>query len=346
MPKTQHNHSIAQNLKIGTMKNAIKLLIIFIFSNVIFAQHSGNVNYINQLNGAQARVDDININYPSSSNIYISVKGLANVKADAYVAIFNVTQMGKTAKEVNQLIDARIEPALEAIKSKSDVETYIDMVSFVPMYEYAVERKIFSKKTYNEIPIGFELKKNIHIKYTDPGLLNSIIAALASTEIYDLVRVDYFSNKLDQVKSDLMSKAKTTLQTKLKNYQDILSVDFDSIEKTIIDDYRVVYPVEMYKSYQAYTSTSLNIKKSANVNKAGKSTTLYYQPIVEKDYDFVLNPTIFEPVIQVMYEVKVVINRDEYKRMKQQAKTQAQKPNNEYFFLTPDGELRKLNIKI
>ncbi|NOQ73415.1 MAG: DUF541 domain-containing protein [Crocinitomix sp.] len=326
------------------MKNTLKLFVILLCSSTIFAQHSGNINYSNQLPGVTSGTPGININYPSNSNMYISVKGLANVKADAYVAIFNVTQMGKTAKEVNQLIDARINPVLETINSKSSVETYIDMVSFVPMYEYEVERKIFSKKTYNEIPIGFELKKNIHIKYTDPGLLNEIIAALASSEIYDLVRVDYFSNELDQVKNDLMLKAKMVLQTKIKNYQEILSVNFDAIEKTIIDDYLVVYPVEMYNSYQAYTSTSLNIKKSANVNKSGKSTTLYYQPIVEKEYDFVLNPTIFEPVIQVMYEVKLVINREEYKRMKQQTKTVVQKPANEYFFLTPNGELKKLNI--
>ncbi|MFT5822615.1 MAG: hypothetical protein ACI8ZM_003871 [Crocinitomix sp.] len=327
------------------MKITIKLFIILLCSSTIFAQHSGNVNYLNQLPGVTPGTPGININYPSNSNMYITVKGLANVKADAYVAIFNVTQMGKTAKEVNELIDARINPVLEKINSKSNVETYIDMVSFVPMYEYEVERKIFSKKTYNEIPIGFELKKNIHIKYTDPGLLNEIIAALAATEIYDLVRVDYFSNKLDQVKNDMMIKAKTVLQTKLKNYQTILGVNFDSIEKTIIDDYLVVYPVEMYNSYQAYTSTSLNIKKAANVKQSGKSTTLYYQPIVEKEYDFVLNPTIFEPVIQVMYEVKLVVNREEYKRLKQQTKTVVQKSDNEYFFLTPNGELKQLDIK-
>lgn len=318
---------------------------VMLCSNVIFAQHSGNINYMNQVKNVSESAHEINLSYPSNSNIYITVKGLANVKADAYVAIFNVTQMGETAKEVNELIDARINPALKIINSKSSVETYIDMVSFVPMYEYEQERKIFSKKTYNEIPIGFELKKNIHIKYTDPGLLDDIIAALSATEIYDLVRVDYFSNELDKVKNNLMNKAKLTLQAKLKNYQEILSVNFDSIEKTIIDDYRVVYPVEMYNSYQAYTSTSLNIKRSANVNQAGKSTTLYYQPIVEKEYDFVLNPTIFEPVIQVMYEVKLVLNREEYKRMMQQAKTAVQQPNNEYFFLTPTGELKKLNIK-
>jgi uncharacterized protein YggE len=327
------------------MKKSIKLLIALLISNALFAQHSGNINYMNQVKQVHDLTHGINLNYPSNSNMYITVKGLANVKADAYVAIFNVTQMGKTAKEVNQLIDARINPVLKEINANSDVETYIDMVSFVPMYEYEVERKIFSKKTYNEIPIGFELKKNIHIKYTDPGLLNSIIAALSASEIYDLVRVDYFSNKLDEVKVELMNRGKAVLQKKTENYQEILSVDFTSIEKSIIDGYQVVYPVEMYNSYQAYTSTSLNIKRSANVKQAGKSTTLYYQPIVEKEYDFVLNPTVFEPVIQVMYEVKLVINREAYKRMEQQAKTTVQSPANEYFFLTPAGELKKLNIK-
>lgn len=315
------------------MKHITTFLCAMVLANISIGQVSGNINYQNQIRYSD---NNINISFPSNTDLFVSVKGLANVKADAYVAIFNVSQVGKTTEEVNNLIDERINRALENIKANPEIETYVDMLSFVPVYEHQTERKIFSKKTYNEIPAGFELKKNIHIKYTDPNLLNQIIAILSNAEIYDLVRVDYFSNRLDAVKKELMLKAREVLQEKLENYQDILSVQLDSIEKQLVDGYRVVLPVEMYKSYQAYNSSSLGLKKSANVNQANKSTTLYYQPIVDKEFDFVLNPMILEPVIQVMYEIKLKVNRE---------KGQIHKTDKEYLFISPNGDLKKLDIE-
>lgn len=320
-------------IKYKMMKRITTLLFVLMLVSTAIGQVSGNINYQNQIRYSD---NNINISFPSNTDLFVSVKGLANVKADAYVAIFNVTQVGKTTEEVNNLIDERINKALENIRANPEVETYVDMLSFVPVYEHQIERKIFSKKTYNEIPAGFELKKNIHIKYADPNLLNQIIAILSNAEIYDLVRVDYFSNRLDAVKKELMLKAREVLQGKLENYQDILSVQLDSIEKQLVDGYRVVLPVEMYKSYQAYNSSSLGLKKSANVNQANKSTTLYYQPIVDKEFDFVLNPMVLEPVIQVMYEIKLKVNRE---------KDQVQKIDKEYLFISPNGDLKELDIE-
>ena len=320
-------------IKYKMMKRITTLLFVLMLVHTAIGQVSGNINYQNQIRYPD---NNINISFPSNTDLFVSVKGLANVKADAYVAIFNVSQVGKTTEEVNNLIDERINKALNDIRANPAVETYVDMLSFVPVYEHQIERKIFSKKTYNEIPAGFELKKNIHIKYTDPNLLNQIIAILSNAEIYDLVRVDYFSNRLDAVKKELMLKAREVLQEKLENYQDILSVQLDSIEKQLVDGYKVVLPVEMYKSYQAYNSSSLGLKKSANVNQANKSTTLYYQPIVDKEFDFVFNPMVLEPVIQVMYEIKLKVNRE---------KDQAQKIDKEYLFISPNGDLKKLDIE-
>lgn len=315
------------------MRQLTTILLLIFLTNSVFGQVSGNINYQTQVRYSDNNID---VNFPSNSDLFVSVKGLANVKADSYVAIFNVTQVGKKTEEVNGLIDERINQALENIKTKAGVETYIDMISFVPVFEYEVEKKIFSKKTYNEIPAGFELKKNIHIKYSNPDLLNEIISDFSNAEIYDLVRVDYFSNNIEAIKKELMTKAKTILQEKLKKYQSILAVNLDSMEKQIVDGYRVVLPVEMYKSYLAYSSSSLNLKKSANINQADKTTTLYYQPIIDKEFDFVLNPTILEPVIQVMYEIKLKVNRE---------KDQIQKTDKEYIFITPSGDLKNLNIK-
>ncbi|MFC3158755.1 hypothetical protein ACFOEQ_09625 [Chryseobacterium arachidis] len=69
----------------------------------------------------------------------------------------------------------------------------------------------------------------------------------------------------------------------------------------------------MYKSYEAYNSSSLALTKFANVNQAAKSVTSYYQPVLDKEFDFVINPVIHEPVIQVMYEIKLTIIREKQK---------------------------------
>lgn len=314
------------------MKNIIITAALVLFAFYTFGQVSGNVNYQTKVVYSD---NNINIGFPANADLFVLVKGLANVKADSYVAIFNVSQDGKTTEEVNSLIDTRINQALEQIKKLPGIETLVDMISFAPIYQFEVEKKIFSKKTYNEIPAGFEIKKNIHIKYTNPEHLNAIITILSVSEIYDLVRVDYFSNTIETVKKDLMTKSKVLMQEKIKTYESLLGADLDTLQKQLVDGYKVVFPVEMYKTYQAYTSSSLNLKKAANISHEEKTTTLYYQPIIDKEFDFVINPIIFEPVIQVMYEIKLKVNR-EIAQSPQAAK--------EYFFITPAGELKNLNI--
>jgi len=302
-------------------------------SGLTFAQHSGNINYQNQVHFLD---ENINVGFLSDNQMEISVKGLANVKADSYVAIFNVSQVGKTTEEVNTIINGRIKESLDKIKIKPGVETMVDMISFVPVYEYELEKKVFSKKTYNEIPAGFELKKNIHIKYTKAEELNEIIAILAEAEIFDLIRVDYFSNSIETIKKEMMVKAKTLMQEKMKNYSALLGQKMDSLDKNLVDGYKVVLPVEMYKSYQAFNSTSLNLKKSAQVNQHDKSTTLYYQPVLDKEFDFVMNPVILEPVIQVMYEIKIRVDMNEEQPVKGEKK---------FVLVTPNGDLKTLDLK-
>ncbi|MFD1602063.1 SIMPL domain-containing protein [Flavobacterium artemisiae] len=315
------------------MKNLFYFFSALLISPFMIGQVSGNVNYQNKYQTNNT----IDVNFPSHEGIVASVKGLANVKADSYTAIFSTTQTGKTTKEVNELIDQRITKSLTEIKLNKGVETFVDMISFVPVYEYEVEKKVFNRKTYNEVPVGFELKKNIHIKFSDPNQLNDFISILSNYEIYDLVRVDYFSNALETIKKEMMNKAKLLIQEKIKNYELLLGETFANAEKRIADDFVVNLPVEMYNSYEAYNSSSLNLKKSANVNQTNKSTTLYYQPVFNKEFDFIINPAVLEPVIQVQYEVKIFINRE--KEKKQTAKT-----DREYILVTPNGDLKPINV--
>lgn len=314
------------------MRKVFFTILTALFSPFIIGQTSGNVNYQNQQYHSN---NTINVNFPSNADILVTVKGIANVKADVYTAIFSTTQTAKTIMEVNELIDQRITQSLNEVKLKKGVETFVDMISFVPVYEYEAEKKVFNRKTYNEVPAGFEVKKNIHIKYTDPNQLNEFIAILSNNEIYDLVKVDYFSNALETIKKEMMSKAKLLIHEKIKNYEMLLGETFSNAEKRITDDYIVNFPIEMYKSYEAYNSSSLSLKRAANINQLNKSSTLYYQPVLNKEFDFVINSTVLEPVIQIQYEVKIAINRE---------KKQNSKIDKEFVLITPNGDLKSLNI--
>lgn len=314
------------------MKKIVFFILLILTVKPFFAQEFGNINYDGPV---WIPDNNINVEAPVNSDISISVKGLANIKADSYVAIFNVTQTGETAEEVTRLINERINNALDFLKTKEEVEVYVDMLSFVPVYEYENDKKIFSKKTYNEIPAGFELSKNIHVKYSNPVLLTEIMSMLAKEEIYDLVKVDYFSKDMERIKKQLREQAKAELKEKLKDYNELLSINIDTIEKNIREEYSVKMPVEMYKSYKAYRNSSLSLHKKANLQQADKTVTHYYQPVYQKEFDFVLNPVILEPVIQVMYELKLNVNREQYKE---------QKNSREYILVTPNGELKKLEF--
>jgi len=314
------------------MKQFTIIQLLFMIAGTCTAQNSGNINYIN---GVRYPDQNIEIAFPGGKNLLATVTGMANVKADSCVAIFSLVQTGKTIEEVNILMDARINQSVAPIMSKTNTRVYIDMVSFVPVYEWEIDKKIFSKRTYNEVPAAFELKKNLHIKYSNPNDLNTIITILSAAEIYDLVRVDYFSNHMEEIKKELMTKARTMIQEKIKTYQLLLNLKIDTLEKQLTDGFKAMLPVEMYRSYQAYNSSSLKATQAKAISQADKSTTLYYQPVIDKEFDFVINPIVFEPVIQVMYEIKLNVMLEKEKPVPQQK---------EYILLTPNGDLKNISL--
>ena len=330
----------------------ILAIVLSMWMTQAFAQVAGNAYYnsntTNQIGQVKYPAVNISMSNNFSSDIIISVKGMSNVKADSYVAIFHLVQVGKTVFEVNKLIDGRINLVKDSLKSKSDVSIYVDMLSFIPIYEYEVQKKLFSKKTYNEIPKGFEVKKNLHIRYKDPNDLNDIIALCAQSEIFNLVRVDLFSDHLEAKKRELMEKARKIMEEKIENRSAIVGVDFGEADKYMSDGYMVSYPIEKYTKFQAYASSSLDLTATGTVKTVAKNVGLYYKPVMNKDLDFVINPQIFEPVIQIMYEVKLRLIR----APKKVKKTTLQKPKiitktvvqKKVLLITADGKVRDINL--
>ena len=302
---------------------------------------AGNVNVGTKDFGAVYPENNINATFKGQAPFTVSVKGMANLKADEYVAIFCLSQTAPTAVEVEKLMTERLESVLKELKPKPEIKTFVDMVSFVPMYEFESEKKIFSKRTYNEVPKGFELKKNLHIRFNKAEQLDELVSVCAQHEVYDLVRVDYISHKMEATKQELAKRSDELLKAKILRYEGLLGLKFNEYELMLTDEYRVLYPVEMYRSYQAYSASSLSYTdsqsgKGGRIQRLDKGLSLYYQPVMDKEFDFVLNPSILEPVIQVLYELKVQPTRKKEK--------EGDKPLREYYIIGTNGQLQKLSL--
>ncbi|WP_420571818.1 SIMPL domain-containing protein [Kordia sp.] len=338
------------------MKKINVLLCIFLVQFTI-AQHKGNYDQNVQISrqniktssygnaqrfGPQTSNPRRNVN-PSSS-ITIDVHALYNAKASSYTAIFNISQIGPTAEETHKLVNERIDNVkkqllAEGIK-KEDIA--IDVISFVPVYEIEVEKKLFSTK-YNEVPKGFELQQNIHIKFKKTQQFEKILAACASNEIYNLVKVDYFIENIRQVYKKLQTSLLELIKEE-KEYYKILGFDLANYNVVMADDKYCYFPKDFYKNYQAFNSISFEaLKKNKGITKAKKQTSYYYQPISYENYDIVINPSILEPVVQVGMQIKLVYTpkpKEQKLPPKKEIKTE-----HKYYVISPDGKIDVKELK-
>src|SRR5688572_24819444 len=141
---------------------------------------------------------------PKDSSFELSVNALMNVHASSYVVSLGVSQAAETIDSCQRIINDRINAFISQL-TKSGIkkeDIYVDFVSQVPVFEIAVEKKMFSKR-YNELPSGFELKKNIHIGYKKNETLDEIVTTAAKSEIYDIIKVDYIINNISAVYDSL-----------------------------------------------------------------------------------------------------------------------------------------------
>ncbi len=290
------------------------LLLIACYSS-IYAQVRGNAPSNESRPGSNAvygnvtNNNTINVNGVANANFFndytaiLETKVLMNVKADSYTAIFHVTQVGETAADADKFMNERIDglkAALQAIGvATNEIET--DIICLIPIFDYEIEKKIFSTK-YNEVPKGFELKKNIHIRYTKSTMLDKIVTAAAQNEIYDLVKVDYFIKDMEAVYDKMRVAAVLNYKKKLQLQRD-LGINLETHYHVAVDAANVTFPLECYTNYQAYSSASLDKGKLGKA--APKPTSYYYNPITARGFDVVINSEILEPVVQFTYDLKV-----------------------------------------
>ncbi|MEC4048326.1 SIMPL domain-containing protein [Flavobacterium sp. SUN046] len=315
------------------------LLTLTVLCNGSMAQENGNANYGNN-HYTVNRVNTIATTSSNQDEMVIVIKGIYNERATAKIATFSIMQLGKTAEEATSLMDERVNNVIkELTATNKDIELTTDMISFVPTYEYSVEKKIFNPKTYNEKPSGFELKKNLIIKYKNSNDFDKIVAACGRNEIYDLAKVDYVTTNFDMVRSQMQKKALEIFKDQMANYSMIMNTDLNKKEKILQEGFNVSYPMESYRSYQAFSQANANFDPKGVVNNIKKNTTEYYNAALVKDHNFVFNADITEPTIQAFYEITIRIKLKEDQLPKNTIIR-----NNRYYIITAKGDIKLLNI--
>jgi hypothetical protein len=290
-----------------------------LYSTLSFSQAGGNAIYSNQNNNYQgvspnhmANGVDLNLQLTNSSfSSVLEANIMINVKATAYVAIFSISQHGNSIEDVERMIQARIELFKQKIANEGGAwKIFVDPVALVPTYEIEVTEKKFSK-TLNEQPSGFEIKKNIHITFGDHDHINRLITLAAQAEVYDLVKVDYAVDNMDNIIEQLRQEALVILDRKKKSMETAgMHVRFSNFGER----YGSVYPLERYASYYAYKtgvapSFATRYKKGTpqqtiQYNYAEKNKTIYYEKVSDKQFDKVINPVVGEPQVQVYLSMK------------------------------------------
>lgn len=242
---------------------------------------------------------------PSSTSCYVDASVLMNVKADEYVVVFAISREGKDVGECQQKMDDTIRnfnTSLKALGVEPD-DVFVDFIAQAKTYGFQIEGNIAREKL-----VGFELKKNVSIHFTDKGMLDKFTAAAAKADIFDLVKVDYVVKDLDAVKDKLMAEAARIVKQKASRQEHHLGIKLIPPMQVLAERQSAYFPSEMYDGYTAAETEDISaneVRQKYTVQGARKGRTFYFNGLDAGSFDAVIQPVITEPVVQFTLYLKV-----------------------------------------
>jgi uncharacterized protein YggE len=292
--------------------------------------------YRHENNIQQYQYDDANIIQTLQKNeMLLECSVLMNVKADSYLAIFNLTQVGETAQQADEFINKRADAFVQALSKLgiTPADVYSDMIYLIPIFEYETEKRLFSK-TYNEVPKGFETQKNLHIRFKKSELIDDIVTLAAANEIYDLVTIEYFVKDSKAIYDSIRTQAIDYIAKnagKLKK----TGINLEGEFRIASENSSVVYPESQYADYEAFVSQSLDAAKNKAVVNMRKPKSVAYNKLPYNEFDIVINPEFMEPVVQFTYNLKIkyTLNDDKVK------------PKDNYYIIDSGGNIKPIQVK-
>jgi uncharacterized protein YggE len=233
---------------------------------------------------------------------YVEANVLMNVRAVRYVAVFGLAQEGATVVAANQKIDLQLKDfttALDGLGVTSD-NLFVDFVAQNRVYDYSG-----TSSTVTERLSGFEVKKNVAVRYSDKTLLGKMLAAASKAGIFDLIKVDYEVGDMNAVRTGLMDEAARIIKKKEESYGRLLNIKLRP-QAVFQETYNVFFPSEMYASYTAFESGKVvDTRYNTNVLQKRKATTFYFNPLSVAEFDLVIGAKEIEPVVQCTLYLKV-----------------------------------------
>lgn len=231
---------------------------------------------------------------------FIEANVLLNLKADAYQAVFALAQEGPTLAEGNEKIAKQSRDFIAALETMGvkPADIFVDFVSQNRVYDFDVQENVAKEKLS-----GFEVKKNVVVRYQDAARLDQLLAAAAKSSIFDLVKVDYIVNDMAAARARLLEEASKVIKNKEASYRSLFDI---KLRRTSVhqEKYNAFFPADMYKSYTAFESGNAD-SYNQRVVRNRKTSTFYYNALNPADFDTVLNPAGLEPVVQITLYLKV-----------------------------------------
>jgi uncharacterized protein YggE len=288
-----------------TMKTSNILLLSIFFSLALAtqAQQSGNTVYAqnyNQTFGKQQNINKLSLN---DSTFLIEGSVVMNVVADAYVATFGVTEEAETVADCNVNIEKRIQGFLSDLNAfgiaKQDI--YVDMTTQNRTYDYRVKGE-----KAEEFIKGFELKKNVIVKFSHIKDLEQLMVFGASHQIYDLVKVDYHVIDIHSIYTKMFESAMEVINQKKVLYAASTNSKTDSKLQVYAEKFYSYTPSQLYKSYKAYGSSNEDGEYDQyDKIPLRKNTTYYFDKMDYSGFDQVINPVVIEPVVEFILIIQI-----------------------------------------
>src|SRR6185295_16756806 len=212
----------------SSMRWSLVLACLVMAPGLCWSQVSGNIGF--SQSGVKAKAEQRERGQrvltpqelpPTNTSMFVEADVLMNVKADEYVAVFGVAQNGETVAECTEKIDAVVKEFTESLRmlriGKEDI--FVDFIAQPKIFTFELAGDIAREKL-----AGFEVKKNLSIRYSDPAMLDKLVVAAARSRIYDLIKVDYVVNDISAVQEKLMKEAAATVKTKISRYESLLGI--------------------------------------------------------------------------------------------------------------------------
>ena len=265
--------------------------------------------------------------FHKKQQVELSVRVLSNQQADAYVAVFSITQMAATLQTAKQLFQDRYDGLVQGLQSVGIPKNavYLQMMSVKPMF---TSGSMATTKTNQLSPEAVEIQQNIYIQYSKGQQLADIQYVAAQFEVYDLLKIDYQLNKQTSYLQEMQQKAIDHLLYEIELLEEKLGLDLESGYRVAAENHQLFFPQKQIQQQASVTKLSLGKEPEKGKDSAVYQPMLnYYKALNTADFDIVIHPERWQPSVQLVYHLKIQI----------EIKDSGQ-PSKEYFWLTPDGD--------